>query len=171
MSRSIRASTSSRVSRDTSASNSVTGRRLGPSVASWPRRARPTQFLSVLSDMLRRLAASGIVNFCSRISCTACSRNSVVYFCGGTRSISHLQPTEHRSKASTFSSLPQNASAQECWAYKQSSSGSRVCLQKVTHTVSWSGVSTVERGCFGSMGASSTWVRVFHFATVFWFIS
>lgn len=79
MSRSIRASARSRMSRDNSASSSVTGRRLAPTVASWPCRARPTQFLSVLPDILRRRTASRIGNCCSRTSRTACSRNSVVY--------------------------------------------------------------------------------------------
>src|SRR5215831_6969038 len=65
MSRSMRASASSRLSRDTSASRSVTGRRLSPSFASWPCRARNTQFASVLSDIASRLAASGIVTSCS----------------------------------------------------------------------------------------------------------
>jgi len=49
MSRSIRASASSRFSRETLASSSAMGRRLSPSVASWPRRTRNTQFASVLT--------------------------------------------------------------------------------------------------------------------------
>ena len=65
MSRSMRVSARSRLSRDTSTSSSVTGRRLSLSVASRPRRARHTQRSSVLLDMVRRLAASGIVTCCS----------------------------------------------------------------------------------------------------------
>ncbi len=107
MSRSIRASARSRLSRDTSASSSVTGRRLSPSVVSWPCRARPTQRSSVLPDILRRLATSGIVTYCSKTSRTACSRNSFVYCCRGKCSIPHLQTSDHRLKASTFSSLAQ----------------------------------------------------------------
>src|SRR6185312_7495104 len=105
MSRSIRASASSRFSRDTSASSSVTGRQVSPSPASRPCRARNTQFASVLPDMASRLAASGVVNSCSSTSRTACSRNSFVYFCRGNRSMPHLQTADHRLKASTFSSL------------------------------------------------------------------
>lgn len=48
MSRSIQASASLPFSRETSTSSSVMGRRLSPSVASWPRRTRNTQFASVL---------------------------------------------------------------------------------------------------------------------------
>ena len=107
MSHSIRASASSRLSRDSSASSSVTGRRFSPSVASWPRRACPTQFFSVLPDMLRRLAASAIGTCCARTSCTACSRNSFVYCCRGNDSIPDLQTSDCRLKASTFSSLAQ----------------------------------------------------------------
>ena len=97
MSHSIRASASSRLRRDTFASRSVTGRRVSPRPVHCPCRARNTQFARVLSDMLSRLAASGMVS--------ACSRNSFVYFCRGNRSIPHLQTSDHRLKASTFSSL------------------------------------------------------------------
>lgn len=86
--RSIRASARSRVSRGSSASTSVTSPRLSSGVASWPRRARPTQFFGGFSDMLRRLSAYAIGLCCARTSCTACSRNSVVYGCRGTRSVS-----------------------------------------------------------------------------------
>ena len=105
ISRSMRASASSRLRRDTSASRSVTGRRVSPSPVSRPCRARNIQFASVLSDITSRLAASGIVSSCSRTSRTACSRNSFVYVCRGNRSILHLQFPYSRLKASTFSSL------------------------------------------------------------------
>ena len=58
----MRASASSRFNLETSASRSVTGRRL-PSIApSLPWRALYTQFPKVFSDIERRVAASGIVN-------------------------------------------------------------------------------------------------------------
>ena len=107
MSRSIRVSASSRFRRETSASSSVTGRRVSPSSASRPCRARTTQFASVLSEMASRLAASGVVHSYSSTSRTACARNSFVYFCRGTRSIPYLQTLHCRLKASTFSSLAQ----------------------------------------------------------------
>jgi hypothetical protein len=123
MSRSIRASARSRLSRDSSASSSVTGRRFSPSVVSWPCRARHTQRSRVLPDMARRLAASGIVTCCSRTSRTACSRNSFVYCCRGICSIPHLQTSDHRVKASTFSSLPQCQSDPTEWTIQSVKGG------------------------------------------------
>jgi hypothetical protein len=103
MSRAIRASASSRVSRDRSASSSGTGRRRSPSVAHWPRRARPTQRSSVRPDLARRRVASGIVPCWSTTSRPACSRNFFVSCWHGTGAISPLQLSLCRVKASTFS--------------------------------------------------------------------
>ena len=54
-----------------------------------------------------------------------------------------------------------------CSAYRQSSSGSKVCLRKATTTASSSIVSTVEEGVFGPVGMSATEVLLFHLPTVF----
>src|ERR1700733_4473364 len=55
-----------------------------------------------------------------------------------------------------------------CRAYRQSSSGSRVCLRKATTTASSSPDRTVDLGAFGPVGRSETEVRAFHLAMVFW---
>lgn len=69
------------------------------------RRARPTQFFSVLPATLRRLAGHSIGTGCSRTSGTACSRNSFVSCCRGTCFNFYLQLSDHRVKVSTFSRL------------------------------------------------------------------
>ena len=51
-------------------------------------------------------------------------------------------------------------------AWRQSSSGSSVCLRKAAIRASSSGDSTVERRVFGPIGASSTQSRFRHFITV-----
>ena len=53
-----------------------------------------------------------------------------------------------------------------CKAYKQSSSGNRVCLRKAT-TASSSTERTVDRGALGPVGRSETEVLDFHLAMVF----
>ena len=58
-----------------------------------------------------------------------------------------------------------------CRAYRQSSSGSKVCRRNATHIASCSGVSAVEQGCVGPIGASWTYVRFVHLATVFGLMS
>jgi hypothetical protein len=52
-------------------------------------------------------------------------------------------------------------------AYKQSSSGSRLCRRKATMIASSSAESTVERGCWGPAGRSLTDGRFRRWATVF----
>src|ERR1700729_4402556 len=54
-----------------------------------------------------------------------------------------------------------------CRAYRQSSSGSKVCLRNATTTASSSADRTVDLGSFGPVGTSATEVRPFHLATVF----
>ena len=54
-----------------------------------------------------------------------------------------------------------------CKAYKQSSSGNRVCLRKATTTASSSTERTVDRGALGPVGRSETEVLDFHLAMVF----
>ena len=54
-----------------------------------------------------------------------------------------------------------------CRAYRQSSSGNKVCLRKATTTASSSTDRTVDLGSFGPVGRSETEGRAFHLATVF----
>src|SRR6266576_965868 len=54
-----------------------------------------------------------------------------------------------------------------CSAYRQSSSGSKVCRRNATTIASSSIDSTVELGCFGPAGRSATQLRLRHLATVF----
>jgi hypothetical protein len=53
-----------------------------------------------------------------------------------------------------------------CKAYRLASRGRRVGLRHATSSAASSGVTTVERGGFGPIGASLTSVRCFPFATV-----
>src|SRR5437762_8731114 len=53
-----------------------------------------------------------------------------------------------------------------CSAYRQSSSGSNVCRRKAMMIASSSTDSTVEAGCCGPVGRSTTELRFFHLATV-----
>ena len=55
-----------------------------------------------------------------------------------------------------------------CSAYRQSSSGSRVCLRKATTIASSSPDKTVERGSVGPVRRSATELRRFHFAIILW---
>src|ERR1700683_3556941 len=52
-----------------------------------------------------------------------------------------------------------------CRAYRQSSSGSSVCLRNATTTASSSADRTVDLGCLGPVGRSETEDRAFHLAT------
>ena len=53
-----------------------------------------------------------------------------------------------------------------CRAYRQSSSGSKVCLRNATTTASSSADGTVDLGSFGPVGRSETEVRALHLAIV-----
>ena len=54
-----------------------------------------------------------------------------------------------------------------CGAYRQSSSGSKVCLRNATTMASSSADRTVDMGSFGPVGRSETEVRALHLAIVF----
>jgi hypothetical protein len=95
-SRSIRTSATSRLSRAFSASTSVTGWRLSPTVLSRPARARCTQFASVFADIPHRRAASGSVSFSSDTHFTACSRKSAVNDGLGNLAISYRHQPLYR---------------------------------------------------------------------------
>ena len=103
--RSLRTSTSSRLSRDTSVSRSLTGLELGSPLHRWPRQARKTQFANVLSDIASPLAASEIVNFCSKTSRTAALQIPPYTSVTGIAPSRPPDIRDNKLKASTFSSL------------------------------------------------------------------